>query len=75
LYPLYHPAAALYTAATLEALRIDFERIPSLLALGAPEQPQPVQEILEIDEPLGSEVYEQLTPASEGPAVDQLGLF
>jgi DNA polymerase len=75
LYPLYHPAAALYTASTLEALRADFERIPSLLALGAPEQPEPVPAIPEVDEPLGSEVYEQLTPASEGPAADQLGLF
>ena len=41
LYPLYHPAAALYTPSTLEALRADFHRIPELLALGTPEQPQP----------------------------------
>ena len=34
LYPLYHPAAALYTPSTLEALRADFQRIPELLALG-----------------------------------------
>jgi DNA polymerase len=39
LYPLYHPAAALYTPSTLEMLRSDFSRIPALLALGAPEQP------------------------------------
>ncbi len=39
LYPLYHPAAALYTPSTLETLRADFERIPALLELGAPEQP------------------------------------
>ena len=39
LYPLYHPAAALYTPSTLEVLRADFHRIPELLALGAPEQP------------------------------------
>jgi uracil-DNA glycosylase family 4 len=38
LYPLYHPAAALYTPSTLEMLRADFQRIPSLLALGPPEQ-------------------------------------
>ena len=36
LYPLYHPAAALYTPSTLEVLRADFHRIPELLALGAP---------------------------------------
>jgi uracil-DNA glycosylase family 4 len=39
LYPLYHPAAALYTPSTLETLRTDFARIPALLELGAPEQP------------------------------------
>jgi uracil-DNA glycosylase family 4 len=47
MYPLYHPAAALYTPATLEALRADFDRIPELLALGAPEQPEPVPELSE----------------------------
>jgi DNA polymerase len=41
LYPLYHPAAALYTPATLEALRTDFRRIPELLALAPPAQPRP----------------------------------
>jgi uracil-DNA glycosylase len=40
LYPLYHPAAALYTPSTLETLRADFQRIPELLARGAPVQPQ-----------------------------------
>jgi DNA polymerase len=40
LYPLFHPAAALYTPAAVEALRADFARIPELLALGAPEQAQ-----------------------------------
>lgn len=39
LYPLFHPAAALYTPSTLEVLRADFHRIPELLALGAPPQP------------------------------------
>jgi DNA polymerase len=32
LFPIYHPAAALYTPAMLEMLRSDFGRIPSLLA-------------------------------------------
>jgi len=41
LYPLYHPAAALYTPSMLETLRGDFHRIPALLALGAPAQPPP----------------------------------
>jgi uracil-DNA glycosylase len=39
LYPLYHPAAALYTPSTLEMLRSDFRQIPELLAVGAPAQP------------------------------------
>ncbi|HEY5429006.1 MAG TPA: uracil-DNA glycosylase [Solirubrobacteraceae bacterium] len=43
LYPLYHPAAALYTPSTLEVLRADFQRIPDLLGLGAPPQPETVE--------------------------------
>src|SRR3954447_26622136 len=41
LYPLYHPAAALYTPSMLEILRTDFHRIPELLALAPPDQPAP----------------------------------
>jgi uracil-DNA glycosylase len=32
LYPIYHPAAALYTPSMLETLRDDFSRIPALIA-------------------------------------------
>lgn len=39
LYPLFHPAAALYTPSNVEVLRADFARIPELLAAGAPPQP------------------------------------
>ncbi len=39
LYPIFHPAAALYTPRMLETLREDFSRLPELLAQGAPEQP------------------------------------
>jgi uracil-DNA glycosylase family 4 len=80
LYPIYHPAAALYTPRMLETLREDFMRIPELLAQGAPEQP-PIEPIPE----LADEPAEDLpTPASGAsaqqagqtpPAVDQLGLF
>ena len=42
LYPLFHPAAALYTPAMLATLREDFGRIPELLERPAPEQPEPV---------------------------------
>ncbi|MCW2990088.1 MAG: uracil-DNA glycosylase [Solirubrobacterales bacterium] len=39
LYPLFHPAAALYTPSNVDVLRADFARIPELLALDAPAQP------------------------------------
>jgi uracil-DNA glycosylase len=84
LYPLYHPAAALYTPSTLEALRSDFHRIPELLALGAPEQPQHLDEeqpaevedvdVPEYDEALQAEQHTPAPPA-EPEAVAQLGLF
>src|SRR3954463_12913238 len=41
LFPLFHPAAALYTPSMLETLRADFSRIPALLALPALDQPEP----------------------------------
>jgi DNA polymerase len=61
LYPLYHPAAALYTPSMLKVLEEDFARIPELLArtLGEPAPPH--------EEPA-------LEVVAEEPAV-QLGLF
>jgi uracil-DNA glycosylase len=44
LYPIYHPAAALYTPRMLEVLREDFHRLPELLALEPPPQPEPEPE-------------------------------
>jgi len=81
LYPLYHPAAALYTPSMLETLRADFQRIPGLLAQGPPEQPRPLgslpgQEeapLPELDELL-PEPAEPPVPAAAEPAA-QLGLF
>jgi uracil-DNA glycosylase family 4 len=61
LYPLYHPAAALYHPATLELLRADFHRIPEILALGPPPQPEPLEPI---PEPLGPALQED--PGFEG---------
>src|SRR5436305_5722907 len=49
LYPLYHPAAALYTPSMLETLRTDFHRIPDLIALGAPERPEPIEPLAELE--------------------------
>ena len=40
LYPLYHPAAALYTPAMLKVLEADFARLPELLGR-MPEEPEP----------------------------------
>ena len=37
LYPIFHPAAALYTPANLATLKEDFLRLPELLAHAAPE--------------------------------------
>ena len=39
LFPVFHPAAALYTPSNVDVLRQDFRALPELLALGAPEQP------------------------------------
>ena len=80
LYPIYHPAAALYTPRMLETLREDFMRLPELLAQGAPEQPS-VEEVPELaDEPeqaatVASASSPAGTAAQGEPDVDQLGLF
>jgi uracil-DNA glycosylase len=65
LYPLYHPAAALYTPSTLEMLRADFRRIPALLREGAPPQPEPVPEFAELVE-LEAEMPEPEEPPVGG---------
>ncbi len=85
LYPIYHPAAALYTPRMLETLREDFARLPELLALGAPDQPPPqdlppqsdVQEArraLELAHAAGAG-EEDAETVSERSEADQLGLF
>ncbi len=38
LYPVFHPAAALYRRPNLELLREDFARLPQMLADGPPKQ-------------------------------------
>jgi uracil-DNA glycosylase len=40
LYPLYHPAAALYTPAMLKVLQQDFARIPELLGRAVEPEPE-----------------------------------
>jgi uracil-DNA glycosylase family 4 len=61
LYPLYHPAAALYTPAMLKVLEDDFRRLPDLLGQVA----EPVPEV---------EPELELVAVAAEPAV-QLGLF
>ena len=52
LYPLYHPAAALYTPAMLTVLEQDFSRLPDLLGREAVPEPAPVElEPLAVPEP------------------------
>jgi uracil-DNA glycosylase len=41
LYPLYHPAAALYTPSMLQVLEQDFARLPDLLGRAAIPEPEP----------------------------------
>jgi len=72
LYPIYHPAAALYTPSMLDTLRADFARIPGLLAQPAPDQPEPVPEV----EPEVVQVAAAEPEAEESVReADQLGLF
>jgi uracil-DNA glycosylase family 4 len=73
LYPIFHPAAALYTPRMLETLREDFARIPEILAKGPPPQPEPDPE----PEPVvpEPEMASVGAPRDEPPPPDQLGLF
>jgi uracil-DNA glycosylase family 4 len=66
LYPLYHPAAALYTPAMLKTLEEDFARIPELIAGPAPK---PQQEARVIQFPTPQPVLQTAR------AQEQLGLF
>ena len=88
LYPLFHPAAALYTRSLLETLRADFARLPGLLQLAVPEQPQPAPEpepavpdpeprLASVPEPALPELAPAAPPAGEPREPDdrQLGLF
>jgi DNA polymerase len=60
LYPLYHPAAALYTPAMLKVLESDFARLPELLGrvVAPPAPPEPA-----------------LALVSPAQPAEQLGLF
>ena len=71
LYPIHHPAAALYTRSLQDTLREDFARLPGLLALPEPDQPEP-----EPQEPqLEPEAVTVDHEGDEAPTAEQLGLF
>ena len=74
LYPIYHPAAALYTPRMLETLREDFARLPELLALPPPDQPEEAEAEAEAEAVVEAEA-EAETAESETAPVEQLGLF
>jgi DNA polymerase len=65
LYPLYHPAAALYTPAMQATLEADFGRIPALVARGAGPAAPAVPDL----------VPEPVAAAVGVPEPEQLGLF
>lgn len=83
LFPIYHPAAALYTRSMLGTLQEDFARLPGLLELPPPDQPEPeaepelhtevVPEALTPDEVAEPELA--VAPEEPPPSDDQLGLF
>ncbi|HEV2768940.1 MAG TPA: uracil-DNA glycosylase family protein, partial [Solirubrobacteraceae bacterium] len=77
LVPIFHPAAALYTRSMLDTLRADMAKLPELLAMAVPEQPEP-------DDPPQPPVAEEPEPPRAVPSPDkprsgnddeQLGLF
>ena len=79
LYPLYHPAAALYTPSMLQALEDDFSRLPGLLgrATPVPVPPNP----LSLTEPAQRQPFEGAKLAADpdddvmAAGATQLGLF
>jgi uracil-DNA glycosylase family 4 len=76
LFPLFHPAAALYTPRTLETLRADFQRLPELLAEPAPDQPGELEEVPELEpDVVAAPGAAEPEPRGEPEAAPQLGLF
>jgi DNA polymerase len=69
LFPIYHPAAALYTPAMLKTLEEDFARIPALLE-GEPAVPPPAPVAAAV---IPFPAVAAAVPAQ--PADEQLGLF
>jgi uracil-DNA glycosylase len=82
LYPIFHPAAALYTPAMLTTLKEDFLRLPELLAHPAPRAAaaaEPVDDVSPVapDGARGEapEVPPATAPDAPPARPEQLGLF
>ena len=85
LFPIYHPAAALYTRRLLDTLREDFAKLPALLELPVPpapeapaaQEPRPSPGALPSPQAgAASGAAADTPPAPASPARDpQLGLF
>ncbi len=66
LYPVFHPAAALYTPSNLKSLEADFAKLPALLG---DSKPQPPVETVPVEPGV-------MVESAEGqPEPEQLGLF
>jgi len=79
LYPIFHPAAALYTPRMLDTLREDFARLPELIALGPPDQPELPPEVdvpdAELNIPAAASAPDARPAGEQGGEPDQLDLF
>lgn len=73
LYPLFHPAAALYTPAMKQTLEADFARIPQLVTSlrEGTAPPQPAAEV----QPAAARPVEPVASEPVESASEQLGLF
>jgi uracil-DNA glycosylase family 4 len=85
LFPIFHPAAALYTPSMLEQLRADFAALPPLLEREIPGGAEPSAEVVATagpqPEPVAESRPEQpqhpepVAVATAEPVADQLDLF
>jgi uracil-DNA glycosylase len=73
LFPVFHPAAALYRRPNLELLREDFSRLPQMLVDGSPDQGEGPPAVKVAAQTEGRAIAEPTVPKPDGPP--QLDLF
>src|SRR3954470_12863434 len=66
LFPIYHPAAALYTPAMMNTLREDFSRLPALMSPSGEPAPAPAPMPAHVPEPVPVGVGADAEPAQLG---------